>query len=78
MRSKKQNKGYYLGKTGGVRTAVDFCPNGCVNLHFGATVIHLPESDFVAFHEMVTRVAEDLQQEACVAVLQHHREREFH
>ena len=78
MRSRKQNKAYYLGDTKGVRTAVDFCPNGCVNLHFGATVVHMPEADFHGFHEMLTKVVADLHQEACITVLEHHREREFH
>lgn len=60
MNTKKRNLAAYRIPTEEIRTGVDFCDNGCVNLHFGATVIHLPERDFLIFQKALGQVAEEL------------------
>ncbi len=63
MSSRKRLKDVYPVATKTVSTAVDFCANGCVNLHFGATVVHLPPEDFLVFQEVLQRVAGDMRKE---------------
>ncbi|MBJ95093.1 MAG: hypothetical protein CMP23_11555 [Rickettsiales bacterium] len=37
--------------------AIDFCSNGCVNLHFGPVVVHLRTADFLAVQQTASEVA---------------------
>ena len=78
MRSKKQNRDHYIGSTDSMKTAVDFCPNGCVNLHFDAAVIHMPEADFLVFEQLLSQVAADLRQDAVVALIKSSEVPGFH
>ena len=41
-------------------TAIDFCPVGCVNLHFGSVVVHLSSQDFLALATTTEQVARHL------------------
>lgn len=78
MSTKSRSNLTYRVPTKTVSTAVDFCANGCVNLHFGPTVVHLPEEDFLILEEVLGRVASDLRQDELLQLLHQSFTNDYH
>lgn len=51
---KKDQTGHSMGH-------ISICPNGFAHLHYGATTIHFPLSDFLALLSTADKIAIDIQ-----------------